>query len=152
MRVCIIMRLPIFRSSNSPPDDESCRHSWHLYGLRLNLDRLDITRAQFIQELRRKNICASVHFIPIPLLSFFAPYADLGHNRCPNALALYPRLVSLPLYPAMTERQVLYVAQAVKEIVWNCQENHSGRRARGFWICNRGLKNLRWTQSLSINL
>jgi dTDP-4-amino-4,6-dideoxygalactose transaminase len=101
----------------TPPDDQSCRHSWHLYSLRLNLDRLQITRAQFIQELKKKHIGASVHFIPIPLFSFFAEYADHPHNRCPRALALYPRLVSLPLYPGMSEQQVRYVADAVKEIV-----------------------------------
>ena len=100
-----------------PPDNDACRHSWHLYALRLNLDKLDITRGEFIQELRRRNICTSVHFIPIPLLSFFAPYANLSHNQCPNALALYPRLVSLPLYPRMTEAQVFGVAAAVKDIV-----------------------------------
>ena len=100
-----------------PPDSDACRHSWHLYGLRLNLQKLDITRGQFIEELRRRNICASVHFIPIPLLSFFAPYANLRHNQCPNALALYPRLVSLPLYPAMSQQQVRYVAESVNAIV-----------------------------------
>lgn len=105
-----------------PPDSECCRHSWHLYALRLNLGELDITRAQFIEELRKKNICASVHFIPIPLLSFFAAYAGLPHNQCPHALALYPRLVSLPLYSAMTVQQVLYVAESVKEIVWSARK------------------------------
>jgi dTDP-4-amino-4,6-dideoxygalactose transaminase len=100
-----------------PPDAATCRHSWHLYALRLNLQQLDIDRAEFIRELRRKNICASVHFIPVPLLSFFAPYASLACNRCPNALALYPRLVSLPLYPAMTEQQIRYVSESVKDIV-----------------------------------
>jgi len=100
-----------------PPNSTSCRHSWHLYALRLNLETLTITRAQFIDELRKRNICASVHFIPIPLLSFFAAYADLPHNYCPVALQLYPRLVSLPLYPRMSVRQVLYVIESVKEIV-----------------------------------
>jgi dTDP-4-amino-4,6-dideoxygalactose transaminase len=100
-----------------PPDRESCRHSWHLYALRLRLEKLDITRGEFIQELRRKNICASVHFIPVPLLSFFGPYASLSQNQCPRALELYPRLVSLPLYPAMTEQQVVHVADSVKEII-----------------------------------
>jgi dTDP-4-amino-4,6-dideoxygalactose transaminase len=106
-----------------PPDSDSCRHSWHLYSLRLNLATLDITRAQFIQELRRKNIGASVHFIPIPLLSFFEPYANLPHNKCPNVLALYPRLVSLPLYPAMSEAQILHVAESVKEIVGTARKS-----------------------------
>jgi dTDP-4-amino-4,6-dideoxygalactose transaminase len=99
------------------PDSGMCRHSWHLYALRLRLDRLNISRADFIRELRKRRIGASVHFIPIPLFTYFAPYAALPHNHCPKALALYPRLVSLPLYPAMTAEQVIYVADAVKELV-----------------------------------
>ncbi|MBZ5604472.1 MAG: DegT/DnrJ/EryC1/StrS aminotransferase family protein [Acidobacteriia bacterium] len=92
-------------------------HCWHLYPLRLDLTRLDIHRAQFIQELQNRGVGASVHFIPIPLHPFFSPYAGLPHNRCERALQLYPRLVSLPLYPAMTEAQVCRVIDTVKEIV-----------------------------------
>jgi dTDP-4-amino-4,6-dideoxygalactose transaminase len=100
-----------------PPTNERCRHSWHLYSLRLNLDQLTITRDQFIQELRRKDVCASVHFIPIPLMGFFAEYAAQQRNHTPRALELYPRLVSLPLYPAMTVAQVRHVIHSVKDIL-----------------------------------
>jgi len=98
-----------------PPDDRSCRHSWHLYALRLNLEKLDIDRDEFIQLLRKKGIGASVHFIPIPLHPFFARYAQLARNQCPRVMELYPRLVSLPLYPEMTMDQVAYIADVVKE-------------------------------------
>ena len=101
-----------------PPQDPSCRHSWHLYALRLKLELLEIDRSQFIQELRTRGIGASVHFIPIPLHPCYAPYESLGSTHCPKAMELYPRLVSLPLYPAMTEAQVRFVASAVKEVVW----------------------------------
>ena len=93
------------------------RHAWHLYALRLNLEALTIDRARFIAELRRRNVGASVHFIPIQLHPFFKQWADLPENQCPRSLELYPRLVSLPLYPAMTEEEVCYVARAVREIV-----------------------------------
>jgi len=99
-----------------PPDNPRCRHAWHLYVLRLNLQRLNIDRAEFIRELRQRGIGASVHFIPIPLHQFFARL-PLANYPCPRALLLYPRIVSLPLYPAMTEDQVHYVAQSVREIV-----------------------------------
>jgi len=93
------------------------RHSWHLYILRLNLDKLTIDRDAFMRELRRRNIGASVHFIPIPLHPFFAPWAGLKRNRCPRALELYSRIISLPLYPSLSEADLEYVASAVREIV-----------------------------------
>jgi len=99
-----------------PPDPPRVRHSWHLYVLRLNLNRLNIDRAVFLEELRRRGVGASVHFIPIPLHPFFARM-PLAQRPCPCALHLYPRIVSLPLYPAMTEEQVHYVAAAVKDIL-----------------------------------
>jgi dTDP-4-amino-4,6-dideoxygalactose transaminase len=105
-----------------PPDDRFCRHAWHLYILRLNLGSLTIDRAEFIRQLRSRGICASVHFIPIPLFQFFASL-QLAETTCPCARELFPRIVSLPLYPAMTEEQVRYVAKSVQEIV------HSSRRA-----------------------
>jgi dTDP-4-amino-4,6-dideoxygalactose transaminase len=100
-----------------PPDNRSGRHCWHLYSLRLNLDQLEINRDEFIRILRARNIGASVHFIPIPLHPYFARLAKLPCNQCPRALKLYQRLVSLPLYPEMTEDQVLYVASTVRDIV-----------------------------------
>ena len=99
-----------------PPDCDACRHCWHLYAIRLNLDRLNIDRAEFIRHLRQRGVGTSVHFIPVPLHPFFAALAQLPGNQCPRAMELYPRLISLPLYPAMTEEQVRYVGDAVKEV------------------------------------
>ncbi|HLJ50415.1 MAG TPA: DegT/DnrJ/EryC1/StrS aminotransferase family protein [Bryobacteraceae bacterium] len=100
----------------TPPDSPLSRHAWHLYPLRLNLDKLTISRAEFIEELRKKGIGASVHFIPIPKHGFFSRYASLPQNQCPRALELYPRLVSLPLYPAMSWAEVETVVAAVQSI------------------------------------
>jgi dTDP-4-amino-4,6-dideoxygalactose transaminase len=106
-----------------PPDRADCRHAWHLYILRLNLDRLRCDRGEFIRSLRLRGIAASVHFIPIPLHPFFArlPLAAHAYGR---ALALYPRIVSLPLYPALTEDQVQHIARSV------CAVLESERRPR----------------------
>lgn len=89
--------------------------------LRLNLDRLEINRDEFIEELKKKGIGTSVHFIPIPLHPFFAPYATLPENQCPRAIALYSRLISIPLYPGMTEVEVEYVAESVRDIARQAQ-------------------------------
>jgi dTDP-4-amino-4,6-dideoxygalactose transaminase len=101
----------------TPPVSASARHAWHLYALRLNLARLRIDRAEFIRQLRIRNIGSSVHFIPITLHPYFAERAREARNRCPRALEFYPRLISLPLYPAMTEEDVAYVISAVRQIV-----------------------------------
>jgi len=100
-----------------PADCYDGRHAWHLYPLRLNLPSLSIGRDQFIQELKAKGIGVSVHFIPIPLLSFYKPWANLPNQQCPRALALFDRLISLPLHPGLTERDVERVVMAVKDIV-----------------------------------
>jgi dTDP-4-amino-4,6-dideoxygalactose transaminase len=106
-----------------PPENPQCRHAWHLYILRLNLRRLKIDRGKIIRELQQRGIGTSVHFIPIPLLRYFSRL-PLAQYACPRALELYPRIVSLPLYPGMTEDQVQYVARGVREVV------ESSRRSR----------------------
>ena len=99
-----------------PPDREDCRHAWHLYSIRLRLDRLRIDRAEFIRRLREEGVNASVHFIPIFLHPFFQSYANAPWNFCPAAAELYPRLVSLPLYPALSQEQVERIAAAVTRV------------------------------------
>jgi len=100
-----------------PPQDLSSRHSWHLYALRLNTELLEIDRSEFIQQLRARGVGASVHFIPIPLHPCYASHESLSSRQCPRAMELYPRLVSLPLYPEMTQEQTKFVASAVKETI-----------------------------------
>lgn len=99
-----------------PPDKPDCRHAWHLYVVRLNLQRLEIDRAAFVRELKEKGIGTSVHFIPIPLHRYFRGL-PLSQYSCPRALELYSRIVSLPLYPAMSDEQVQYVADSVKQVL-----------------------------------
>jgi dTDP-4-amino-4,6-dideoxygalactose transaminase len=97
-----------------PEDSNDGRHAWHLFAIRLNLDRLQIDRAEFISELQEQGIGTSVHFIPIQMHPFFLRWADLPQNHCPASLELYKRLISLPLYPALSEDNVRRIAGAVK--------------------------------------
>jgi dTDP-4-amino-4,6-dideoxygalactose transaminase len=98
----------------TPVEPAGVRHCWHLYAIRL---APDIDREEFIRALARRGIGASVHFIPIPLHPAYAGHPGLLAGLCPRALALYPRLVSLPLYPDLTEEQARCVARVVKEAV-----------------------------------
>lgn len=99
-----------------PEEGEPGSHSWHLYVLRLRLNQLSIDRNEFIEELRRKGIGASVHFIPIPLHPLFAR-ARISNRGCDRAMQLYERIVSLPLYPAMSEQQVDRVVARVRDVI-----------------------------------
>jgi dTDP-4-amino-4,6-dideoxygalactose transaminase len=98
-----------------PPDREDSRHSWHLYVLRLRLERLSIDRAQFFAQMGNRGIGCSVHFIPIPVHPYYR--SVLGPSSCPETLSTYPRLLSLPLYSSMTDDDVDRVIRAVQDIV-----------------------------------
>jgi dTDP-4-amino-4,6-dideoxygalactose transaminase len=92
-------------------------HIYHLYVIRLNPGRLTIDRARFIEELKARNIGASVHFIPVHLHPFYRQRFGCRAGDLPQAESLYERIISLPLYPAMTDSDVQDVVAAVDETV-----------------------------------
>ena len=94
-------------------DVESCEH---LYVLKLDLDRLTIDRAAFIEELTARKIGTSVHFIPLHLQPLYQRTLGTREGDFPNCEAYFDRIISLPLYPSMTREDVCYVAEAVCEI------------------------------------
>jgi dTDP-4-amino-4,6-dideoxygalactose transaminase len=98
----------------TPPQGEG--HAWHLYILRLNLDLLEINRSMFIEEMQREGVGCSVHFIPIPLHTYYRKVLTM-RDPCTRALQEYPRLVSLPLYSRMTDDDVERVIGAVKRVL-----------------------------------
>lgn len=90
--------------------------SWHLYVIQLNLEKLSVTRKKVFDELRKNGLGVQVHYIPV----YFHPYYQkLGYKKglCPNAEWLYDRIISLPLYPKMTDKEVDYVIETVKNVV-----------------------------------
>lgn len=98
-----------------PPDNVDSTHAWHLYVLRLNLDRLSIDRAQFIEQMRLKGVGCSVHFIPIPLHPYYQRVLEF-RDPCRCALSEYLRLVSIPLYSRMSDQDVERVITTVKDL------------------------------------
>jgi dTDP-4-amino-4,6-dideoxygalactose transaminase len=91
--------------------------SWHLYVVRIAVERLRIDRDRFVDELAARNIGTSVHFRPVHL---HAHYRDDRGDRAvelPNALAAWPRVLSLPIHPAMTDADVDDVVAAVVDVV-----------------------------------
>jgi dTDP-4-amino-4,6-dideoxygalactose transaminase len=99
----------------------SCRndvqHAWHLFVIQLNLERLKINRNQFIEALRGKEIGTSVHFIPLHLHPYYRDKFGYKPEDFPNASAVFDRIISLPIYPKMTEGDVRDVIVAVRKLV-----------------------------------
>lgn len=88
----------------------------HLYILRIVPERLRIDRKGFFEALAAENIMCNVHYIPV----YWHPYYEkLGYQKglCPNAEKLYNEIVSLPLYYALTDKDVEDVIAAVGKIV-----------------------------------
>ncbi len=100
-----------------PTDRTNREHAWHIYALRLNLDRLTINRGQFIKELKSRNIGTSVHFIPLHLHPYYQDTYGYRPEDFPVSYREYQREISLPIYSKMSDQDVQDVITAVLDIV-----------------------------------
>ncbi|MFT9819924.1 UDP-4-amino-4,6-dideoxy-N-acetyl-beta-L-altrosamine transaminase [Lysinibacillus sp. NPDC056185] len=90
--------------------------SWHLYVIQLEIGQLNTTRKEIFEELQKRNIGVNVHYIPIHTMPY---YQGLGYQigSLPKTERLYEKIISLPLFPAMTDNDVHDVIGAVKEVI-----------------------------------
>ena len=88
----------------------------HLYILRLNLELLNCDRRQFFDALYAENVCPQVHYLPVYWHSY---YEKLGYEKgiCPEAEAFYNEVMSIPLYPVLSDGEVQDTIKAVKKVV-----------------------------------
>jgi len=105
------------RGLRLPAVPDECGHAWHLYVIQLEPEALTIDRGEFIRELQAMNIGVSVHFIPLHLHPYYRSKYGYQPADYPNAYAAYQRIVSLPLYPKMTDADVEDVITAVRALV-----------------------------------
>jgi len=95
------------------------RHAWHLFIIRLRLEKLNITRNLFIEELWKSGIGTSVHFIPLHLHPYYSTVLGYRRGDFPNAERTFDRCISLPIFPSMQPGEVERVASTVRRI---CKE------------------------------
>ena len=95
------------------PESNTCRH---LYLIRLDLKKLACTRRQFFDAMSAENIQCQVHYMPV---YWFPYYQRLGYKKglCPNAEEIYKGILSIPLYPKMTDLDVQDVIRAVTKVI-----------------------------------
>lgn len=97
-----------------PPHGEG--HAWHLYSLRTRTDRGGVDRDTFVEQLAEKGIGASVHFIPLHTMPYYAERYNLTPESFPQASAMFEQTLSLPIWQGMGLDSAHRVADAVLEI------------------------------------
>jgi len=101
------------RELQIPAEGTEMQHAWHLYMLRLNLDRIRIDRARFVEELRTRNVGTSVHFIPLHVHPYYRDTYGYRPDQFPVAYGEYLREISLPIYSTMSDDDIEYVIHSV---------------------------------------
>lgn len=99
-----------------PVADPNRIHAWHLFQIKLRLEKLSITRNQFIDELKEAGICCSVHWRPLHLHPYYQETYGWRPEDFPHATSLWQRLVSLPLFPTLSDEQLEHVVRTIKSL------------------------------------
>lgn len=99
-----------------PYEADYSNSGWHLYIIKLDLEKLNCTRKEIFEALQAENIGVNVHYIPVYLHPY---YQKLGYKKglCKNAEELYERMITIPLFPKMTDNDVQDVIDGVKKVI-----------------------------------
>jgi perosamine synthetase len=100
----------------TPYEEEYSNSGWHIYVIALNLDKLTVGRKEVFEALQKENIGVNVHYLPVYLHSY---YRELGYKKglCPVAEDLYNRMITIPLFPAMIDKDVEDVISAINKVI-----------------------------------
>ncbi len=106
--------LPVFTPAAVESDT---RHAYHLYTLMLDVDRLKMSRDEFLDEMTKRNIGVGVHYIALHLHPYYQKAFGYRHGDFPNAEWISDRTVSLPLSAKLSDEDVGDVFRAVKDVI-----------------------------------
>ncbi len=95
----------------------SIKHSWHLFIVRLDIDKAKMSRDEFMQELKKRNIGTGLHFRAAHLQKYYRESMGMKRGMLPNTEWNSERICSLPLFPEMTFDDVDDVVEAIKEVL-----------------------------------
>ena len=99
-----------------PFEEKYSNSGWHIFVIKLNLEKLLCSRKEIFEALQKENIGVNVHYIPV----YYHPYyRQLGYNKgiCPKTESFYDRIVTLPIFPSMTDEDIMDVVTAVNKVI-----------------------------------
>lgn len=106
--------MPGVRPLDVRPDVE---HAWHLYVVRFDLARFSVGRADIFAALRAEGIGVNVHYIPVHYHPYYRERLGMGPGLCPVAEGAYEEIVTLPIFPGMTDEDIEDVVCAVAKVM-----------------------------------
>jgi len=109
---------PAVRSGANP--------AWHLYPIRLDLEKLRADRAQIFRALRAENIGVNVHYIPVHTHPYYRERFGYRGGEFPVAEGAYTRLISLPMFHGMSDQDVSDVVTAVRKVLFHFASAQNG--------------------------
>lgn len=120
---CDFLTLPLQSGASSTVADSSLEnlknfenHAWHLFLVRLNIDKLTIDRDEFILRLKQAGIGTSVHYRPLHMMPYYEERYGLQPEDFPVALSNFKRSISLPIYPSLKAEQLQHIIETIKQI------------------------------------
>jgi len=127
INIMLNMRKYIYKFYNDSLKDEPLitlyeikkdrQSAFHLYPLQINFEMLKINRSQFIDKLKEAGIGASVHFIPLYRHPYYKESFNLNIEDYPVSEQIYAGLISLPIWPGLTDEQLTYIVDTVKKVL-----------------------------------
>jgi len=99
-----------------PPAPADRVHAWHLFPIRLRLDRLRVDRNRMLEELKAEGVGCSVHWRPLHLHPYYEQEFGWRREHLPAASALWERLISLPIFPGMRDDEFDHVVRTLQTL------------------------------------
>lgn len=103
--------------STGAPSSTPSTHAYHLYVVRVDPGASGVDRTALFTTLREKGIAVNVHYIPVHLHPFYIEKFHTGLGLCPVAEAAYEQIISLPMFPGMTDEDVEKVIAILMKMV-----------------------------------
>lgn len=105
-----------------PHEPKDVKSAWHLYPLRLILEKLKVNREKIFDELKKAGLGVQVHYIPVHLHPYYKRRFQFKRGQFPQAEKVYESEISLPLYPKMTDLDVNFVIKTVINVIKKYQK------------------------------